>query len=259
MIWSHLALGYLEMSLLLVPATLASYLITRLVRSNSGTMSAAVGLKLNYILMGCVLTLPFLSGMLPDHKLSNGPAQIWFAPSMYGEMQPASEPGVLAISLSKAGATKQVRDHTVNNASMYLALLAVIALTLVLGSDWRRVKRITDRSYLVRRRGAVRVLISEEMPTPFSFWVPGRAYAVLPGHLTQNPVAFNLALRHELQHHRQGDTRMVYLSETLKLLFFWNPCAHLWRKLMDETREYACDEALVGQKPFRRKPMVAVY
>ncbi len=245
---SHIIISYLEMNLLLVPAAFASFAFVWLMRRKNGVISAATGLKLNFFLMACLFILPMLNDWLPGLTPSNGPAQIWFAPSMHEEAAVLGEAGMTTISLSQSGPARKFEDETVSHVAGYLSLLTFICLALAVAADLRKIKRLTDGAWLVRRIGSVRVLVSDEVETPFSFWVPGRAYAVLPEHLTGNPAAWELALRHELQHHRQGDTRWVYLSQTLKFMFFWNPCAYLWSRFFNETREYACDEALIGRK-----------
>lgn len=65
--------------------------------------------------------------------------------------------------------------------------------------------------------------------------------------LSGNNQAWQPSLRHELQHHRQGDTLWIYPLSIVKYLFFWNPAAHLLVRLIGELQEYACDEALLAR------------
>jgi hypothetical protein len=49
---------------------------------------------------------------------------------------------------------------------------------------------------------------------------------------------------HELQHHRQRDTRWVYLWHAVEAVQFWNPAVYLWRRFLGGLQELACDEAV---------------
>src|SRR5262249_17156893 len=80
---------------------------------------------------------------------------------------------------------------------------------------------------------------------PFSCWAPGVCYIVVPSLLILRPRDFSIALRHEAQHHRQGDTRIVFVIELLRGVFFLNPLVPVLLKLVRALQELACDEALV--------------
>jgi soluble lytic murein transglycosylase-like protein len=57
-----------------------------------------------------------------------------------------------------------------------------------------------------------------------------------------------IALKHELQHHRAGDTRWLYVLEFLKALFFWNPWVYALSSTLSQIQEFACDEFLIGHR-----------
>jgi hypothetical protein len=59
---------------------------------------------------------------------------------------------------------------------------------------------------------------------------------------------FRLAVRHEIQHHRQGDTSWAVLIEFLVCFFFPNPAIYIWKREITEFQEFSCDEALIGRK-----------
>jgi hypothetical protein len=71
---------------------------------------------------------------------------------------------------------------------------------------------------------------------------------VLPESWLTNPTRFRLSCLHELQHHRQGDTRAIFLLEFARMLFFWNPAAHAWIRSISQLQEFACDEALIDRR-----------
>jgi hypothetical protein len=67
-------------------------------------------------------------------------------------------------------------------------------------------------------------------------------------HLLESPRNLRLAVKHELQHVRNGDLEWVILLEAVKVLCFWNPAAWLWHNEFDCLQEFACDEALVARR-----------
>jgi hypothetical protein len=54
-----------------------------------------------------------------------------------------------------------------------------------------------------------------------------------------------MVIRHELAHHRQGDTMWIQVFEAASALTFWNPATRAWSRLFIELMELGCDEALV--------------
>ena len=82
---------------------------------------------------------------------------------------------------------------------------------------------------------------------PFAVWLPGGSVIVLPAALLLRPVDVRLALRHEGQHHRQGDTRVVYAALLGRALFGINPAIHWLARQLFELQEFACDEARARQ------------
>ncbi|MEK6774667.1 MAG: M56 and MltD domain-containing protein [Bdellovibrionota bacterium] len=111
--------------------------------------------------------------------------------------------------------------------------------------DLKVLFRIKKKSFLLRKIKKVRVYTNDTICVPFSFWLPGQANVIIPSALVDKPKDFKIAIAHELQHHRQRDTRWIYLLSGLKLFCFINPASYLWNKWISEIQEYACDEILV--------------
>lgn len=116
--------------------------------------------------------------------------------------------------------------------------------------DFVRVRRLLRGTVALRSVGTVRVVVSAECRVPFSIAFFKRACVVIPTHLLASPTHVRMAIVHELQHHRQGDCWTAYVLETLRAVFFWNPCIHLWRSRLGELQEFSCDEALVRRRAF---------
>ena len=97
----------------------------------------------------------------------------------------------------------------------------------------------------IRRSGRLRILASDRIQIPFSFWLPSRCFIVIPAGLLLRLDDLRFAICHEAQHHRQLDTGLLYLHLLCKSIFFWNPAAHWLDSRIRTLQELACDEAMV--------------
>ncbi len=82
-----------------------------------------------------------------------------------------------------------------------------------------------------------------------------RPAVIIPPDLDDSLAPKQLAwvLLHELAHIRRGDLWMVMFQRVVQAVFFFNPAVHLANWIIDELREYACDDAaLAACKTSRR-------
>ncbi|MCB0412607.1 MAG: hypothetical protein KDD22_08785 [Bdellovibrionales bacterium] len=114
-------------------------------------------------------------------------------------------------------------------------------------SDAIRLRRDLQNAFTLHRRGSLRVKISDDFQIPFSARILGAAYVVMPTSLLRSKSDFRISLKHELEHHRQGDCAWTFWFEFLVAAFFWNPAIYLWRRTFSQLQELACDETLIGQ------------
>ena len=78
---------------------------------------------------------------------------------------------------------------------------------------------------------------------------------VIPPDLDESltPKQLTWVLLHELAHIRRGDLWVVVVQRAVQAVFFFNPAVHLANWIIDELREYACDDAaLAACKTSRR-------
>jgi WD40 repeat protein/beta-lactamase regulating signal transducer with metallopeptidase domain len=78
---------------------------------------------------------------------------------------------------------------------------------------------------------------------------------VIPPDLDDSltPKQLTWVLLHELAHIRRGDLWVVVIQRFVQAVFFFNPAVHLVNWIIDELREYACDDAaLAACKTSRR-------
>ena len=142
-------------------------------------------------------------------------------------------------------------DEASRARALLLMILLLVGWTLALSRlFWttRRLKSLFWSSVPIRSLGKVRVVVSDAVKIPFSVRIAGKSWVMIPASLLGNSSDMRLALRHEIQHHRQRDTRWAALMEHWVCLFFPNPAVYLWKKEIVELQELSCDEALIGQK-----------
>jgi hypothetical protein len=129
----------------------------------------------------------------------------------------------------------------------WISMIGFLGYGLHWARGRRRLSEAVRESVLLRSLGRVRIWISDSATTPCSWWMKGRACVLLPAYMLDRPSDFSISLAHELQHHRQGDTRWVFALQALRWAFFWNPAVHAWERHFRQFQELACDEALVGR------------
>ncbi len=135
----------------------------------------------------------------------------------------------------------------------YISLLIIIAISAFLRIinfilQLIKLNRMVLNSIGVRRCGNLSIVVSDQINIPFCFSFMGSSYVVITNDLLENHLNYKLAIKHELQHIRQKDTRWVYLFELFKIIFYLNPFIHHWLKSNSELQELACDEALINER-----------
>jgi len=103
-------------------------------------------------------------------------------------------------------------------------------------------------------RTAVRWAVDARLDSPAvgGLWRPA---VIIPPDLNDSltPNQLTWVLLHELAHVRRGDLWVVVFQRVVQAVFFFNPAVHLANWIIDELREYACDDAaLAACKTSRR-------
>lgn len=200
----------------------------------------------NWLIAAAALA-PLLAPLFSDPHLLPATAQVWSAPSRQALSNAAGSSPAAMLSLTTTGA--QLRLDLLTQCALTICAGGLaIALTLILIGA-RATRTLLSRAHLIRRSGALRILASSDASVPFSFWRPGCFFIVVPVSLLTRPEDLRIALRHEAQHHRQGDTWLVYVTGLLRGAFFLNPAAHALNMSVQELREFACDEAVIARHP----------
>jgi hypothetical protein len=115
--------------------------------------------------------------------------------------------------------------------------------------------RIKKAAYCHHHINHVGIYYSDSAEIPFCWSGLNNHFVIIPNSFLQKREDLRLAVRHELQHIRQGDTRWLQMLSMMQLFCFFNPFIKLWMKWMDELQEFSCDESIV----LRRKASPHVY
>ena len=93
----------------------------------------------------------------------------------------------------------------------------------------------------------VRLIESASAPTPVAFGVFDKVIALPPGFMALTPLAErDLALEHELEHHRGRDLAINIAVQPLLALHWFNPLGWLGWKALRRDQEAACDARVLA-------------
>ena len=198
-----------------------------------------------YSLAIATVLLPLTASLIGHESLLPKTAQVWSASTMRDGVHALGEH---RISMAIAPASTLVPLDIVSRSVAATFLVGLLLLLVRLAIDVSATVRIIDSAHLIRRHGRLRILASDRIPTPFSFWLPRFHFVIVPSALVLNPDDLRMAIRHEVQHHRQMDTKLLYYLQLLRALFFWNPAVHILEKHVAQLREFACDEAVTRHR-----------
>lgn len=242
---------YLEIALLLAVSLGLLLALERVAERGSLAFSRRRLLQLAYVLAACSVIFPLAAHFVPQGALFKPSAQVW---SGEHRRATAADAWVLtAEPATRAAGNAATQDFVLSKGTL-LALASLLLMgacggLLHWGRQVRRLRRFLAAQFQVRRVGRVSLLVSSSAPVPFAAWLPGRSVIVLSASALTDPAALRAAIRHEAQHHRQGDTRAVHLLGLMKALYFWHPALYAWDRLLSRFQEFACDEVLIrGQK-----------
>ncbi len=238
---------YLNLNLLILIGFIGLAGFALAIRKLGFSLGARSELKMHYLALSTILSLTALHPLLPRNEIFSPPAKVWSAQSIksFSEDTTTDNGGYLSLSTPRGISTLEA-----DRVALVWTLLA--AILFIFGgrrmhSDFRLLLKLQRDSYLVKRVGHVRISVNDSIHVPFSYWLPKRAQIVLPTSMLSRHEEYRMAIAHEIQHHRHGDTRWVYVVWALKLICVLNPAIHLWNRWLNEIQEFACDETLVDQ------------
>jgi TonB family protein len=237
---------YLKLNLLLALGALLAWILTdRLKALLPGRISSNVLLKHQRVLFVLLLALPFVWEL----------AAFCFQDLARNINTLAS--GFKAGEMSISARIDTGLGQLFNLGNLEIRVLWPLMLFLLLGlllkarhliGQYRCLHDTVASGTEWKSLGRVSLVIIDACGSPFSTMALGRRHVVLPMKLLNTPRNLRLAVKHELQHIRNGDLGWVLAIEAVKLLCFWNPAVYVWHYLFDSLQELACDEALVEKR-----------
>ena len=241
---------YLTLNILII----FGYFSLRTIFSNIKNFTAHAKLKWNYFLILSILGISLIHPLIPNKIFFNPTAKIWTASSnktFSQDYNHTDHGGYLKLTLFN---TDQVIDgNNIYRISLFLFIPLSFIMTILLLIDLNKLKKINNSSFHFYKYKNLEIKINELIQVPFSYLIGSRAYIIIPSTLVSNREYFKVALFHEIQHHRQGDTAWIYLIWLLRLICFFNPAIHLWSREISKLQEFSCDEILIGRKKISRE------
>lgn len=238
--------SYLSANILLCSGFILMAVITAFLKALGKPFFFKAELKLHYSFLTVIAFIGFVSPLFPKKEIFTPIVRVWTAPSRSAFAEGQVQKSMGGYVDIPAVSVPLVKMGSVSSSVCFLFTLVLFIAMGKLIWDVRRLLWLRNEGYLVRKVHGVQIFVSERVCVPFSFWIPNQKNVIIPASLIGS-ANFESAVLHELQHHRQGDTKWVYLLWGLRFLFFPNPFAHLWNKRISEVQEFACDEALVDQ------------
>lgn len=96
-----------------------------------------------------------------------------------------------------------------------------------------------------RKMFNIHIIFSDATAIPFCFSFLKSHFIIMPVRFLENSAELKIALHHEFQHIRQGDTYWLHFMSFLKVICFWNPFLKFWENWFNTAQEFACDEILI--------------
>lgn len=239
---------YLNLNILIALSFCGLAFFSFALRVLNKPMKSQTQLELHYIALTILIVFAVIQPFLPANEVFNPAAKVWSAQSIKTFSQDYTTPdkgGYLTVPTFRGSSSLDADKVSLIWLVVGISLLVFGGNILI--RDIFNLIKIKRRSFIVKQLGKFRIYVNEQIQVPFSYWMPGEANVVMPSALVASKKDYRMALAHELQHHRQGDTKWVYVIWGLRLICVINPFVHLWNKWISEIQEFACDETLVDQ------------
>lgn len=189
--------------------------------------------------------LPFIRLLLPPIEL---PA--WLAPAGRATARAAREAEYLVVHADSAAAPAAAPSFD------WLALIPAVWLAgaaLFLGwrftAYFRMRRQILAGARPVGECGRVRLVETPQVASPLAFGVIDKVIALPIGFMALHDLrARDLALEHELAHHRGHDLLVNFAVQPLFALHWFNPISWLGWRAMRCDQEAACDARVIAAR-----------
>jgi beta-lactamase regulating signal transducer with metallopeptidase domain len=220
-----------------------------LVLATRRTVARHFGPQASYALWA----LPFVRLLLPPIEL---PAWLAPAPPATAAAAPATAPAEFSyVAVDVAPAPTVAHTAAATSFDWLLLVLglwlagAAVFLLLRFSAYFRMRRELLARARPVGNCGRVRLVETPEVASPLAFGVLDKVVA-LPAHFMAryDRHARDLALEHELAHHRGHDLLVNFAVQPLFALHWFNPLSWLGWRAMRRDQEAACDARVIAAR-----------
>ncbi|OFZ54123.1 MAG: hypothetical protein A2428_08780 [Bdellovibrionales bacterium RIFOXYC1_FULL_54_43] len=239
---------YVTLNLLVAVAAIALITVEKIGAWRGWRVRGRAALRLHYFVLSMVLLICVIHPLIPKKPFFEPPAKVWSAQSLKTfsrDFAAIDKGGYLAFPA--ANGTAILQADQVSIVLFFLLVILSVYGSFRVGRDLSCLRRIRKESFLIKRFRNVYLFCNDQIKVPFSYWTPRQAVVVVPSSLMSKHSDYRMAVAHELQHHRQFDTKWVYGMWALRALCILNPFIHFWNRWLSELQEFACDETLVDQ------------
>ncbi|MGB3808310.1 MAG: M56 family metallopeptidase, partial [Erythrobacter sp.] len=177
------------------------------------------------------------------------------APASGGEHLAPVSPGQFEASASEGAQFAHAIDGAMIDAAIAFALAgwlvgAAIFLVLRFTAYFRLRDELLAAGLEVGRCENVRLVETPGTKAPLAFGVIDKVVALPPGFLAQpDRTARDLAIAHEMAHHRGRDLLVNVLIQPLFAMHWFTPLGHFGWLALRRDQEAACDARVVAARP----------
>lgn len=224
-----------------------SYIVFFIVRSLFNVKGKYILENATFMALGVMLLFPILINLYP--------VDIPLPPVVSRQFVENIAPRVEEVRAATFSVHSQkINEYTHISLDQVLLCLAFIGFLFWLISmyrDFSLIRKMIKSSVLIKKYGEIKLYLCPDLKIPCSFWFPKNYIALFSEKVLLDKKLFAHALSHELQHHRQGDTKYIFLMEIFKAIFYINPFTHLWINRIYENRELKCDMEVLRRKGYK--------
>lgn len=231
-------------------------------------------IALGYLLAWSILSLPFMSNRIPQQQklkfakwsLVIAVLAFFIVPYLGAQLIPISHSGNFQLQpVLKHASNTFLQNHTtvktninkLDTSRLLPSFSTILSIGIVIGffialkkylAGILFLQQLIKKSFCLRKLKNLHIYVDKNSTIPFCWSCFNKHFIIIPEHLLEHGIDLKLAIRHELQHLRQGDTQWLHMLALINLFCFWNPFFNLWKKWFVALQEFSCDEALVLRK-----------
>lgn len=227
---------------LLNAAIIVSYLLTKITLATKWSqiyLSEQHKLALSRFYLLTAFILFFGVNVINQLHLINSPAWEWQSSLKQAYFHTLNSGSIAPQPLH------QSVEHTATIAWLtllsYAWLIGFIAVAIRQLYNVRKLFTLNQHAFCIHRFRNISVLTHSTLASAYCFGLGRKQFILLPVTCNNHTIA----IRHELQHIRQGDTTWLQINAILSIIFYCNPFMYAWQRLSHQLQEFACDEALV--------------